>query len=79
VGAVQSALGVGGCDRDTSILATCSLLFAKVGNAATLSQQEKNKSEEKQQDGIITRGDVSSTSSCRLLIASRRAPPPTHV
>jgi hypothetical protein len=41
LGAVQSALDVGGCGRELIVLATCSLQFAKAGSAATLSQQEK--------------------------------------
>jgi hypothetical protein len=42
VGAVQNALGVGGCGRELIILATCSLQFAKTGSAAKLLQKEKN-------------------------------------
>jgi hypothetical protein len=41
VGAVQSALGVGGCGREIFGSATCSSQFAKGGSAATLPQQEK--------------------------------------
>jgi hypothetical protein len=42
IGAVQSALGVGGCGRDIFVLSSCSLQFAKAGSAATLLQQENN-------------------------------------
>jgi hypothetical protein len=44
LGAVQSALGAGGCGRDIFDLATCPLQFAKAGSAATLPQQENNNS-----------------------------------
>jgi hypothetical protein len=44
VGAVQGALGVGGCCQEILVLVTCSLQFAKAGSAATLSQQKKNSS-----------------------------------
>jgi hypothetical protein len=44
VGAVQSALGVGGRGRGIFVLVTCLLQFAMAGSAATLSQQEKNNS-----------------------------------
>jgi hypothetical protein len=39
MGALQSALDVGGRGRELFVLATCSLKFAKTGSAATLSQQ----------------------------------------
>jgi hypothetical protein len=42
VGAVQSALSVGGCCRGLFVFETCSLVFAKAGSAATLSHEEKN-------------------------------------
>jgi hypothetical protein len=43
MGAVQSALSVGGCGREIFVLTTCSLHFARAGIAATLSQQKKKK------------------------------------
>jgi hypothetical protein len=49
VGAVQSALGVGGSGRDTYASATCSLQLAKA-STATLSQKEKNNSADVQRD-----------------------------
>jgi hypothetical protein len=49
-GAAQSALGVGGCGREAFAVATCSLQYAKAGSAATLSQQEKNSTEDVQRD-----------------------------
>jgi hypothetical protein len=39
--AVQSALGLGRCDRKIFFLVTCSLQYAKAGSAETLPQQEK--------------------------------------
>jgi hypothetical protein len=41
--AVQSALGVGGCDRGTFVLASRPCI-AKAGSTATLPQQEKHNS-----------------------------------
>jgi len=41
VGAVQSALGVGGCGCEILVLAMCPLRFAKAGSAATLSEHIK--------------------------------------
>jgi hypothetical protein len=58
VDAVQSALCVGECDPVTLVLATCSLQFAKAGSAATLAQQEKNNSADKQQ-GIVNMNTAS--------------------
>jgi hypothetical protein len=46
-GTVQSTLGVGGCVRQLFASATCSLQFAKASDA-TLSQQEKNDTEDVQ-------------------------------
>jgi hypothetical protein len=73
VGAVQNALGVGGCGREIFVLATCPSQFAKAGSAATLPQQEKNNSVVVQRGGFIPRGDLPSASSSRWPIASRRA------
>jgi hypothetical protein len=73
VGAVQSALGVGGCGREILVLATCSLQFAKAGSAAMLPQQEKNNSADVQRGGFLPYGDVFSASSSRWPITSRRA------
>jgi hypothetical protein len=42
---VQSTPGVDGCGRDNFVLATCSLHLAKA-NAAALSQQDVNNSED---------------------------------
>jgi hypothetical protein len=50
---VQSALGVGGCGRETFVLALWSLQFARAGSVATLSQQEKNNSADVQREGFI--------------------------
>jgi hypothetical protein len=72
-GAVQSALGVGGCDRKIVVLAMCSLQFAKAGSAATLPRQEKSNSADIKWGGFVPRGDVLSMSSSRLPIAPRRA------
>jgi hypothetical protein len=69
VSVVQSALGLGGCGREISVLATCSLQFAKVGSAATLSQQEKNHSVDVQRGAFFPRGDVPSAGSSRWPIA----------
>ena len=44
MGAVQSALGLGGCGREIFVLDTSSLQFTKAGSTATLLQQEKNNS-----------------------------------
>jgi hypothetical protein len=44
LGAVQSALASGERGRERFDLTTRSLQFAKVGSAATLSQQEKKNS-----------------------------------
>jgi len=44
VGAVQSALDVGGCGREILVFAMCALQFDKAGSAATLAQQERNNS-----------------------------------
>jgi hypothetical protein len=73
VGAVQSALGVGGFGFEIFVLATCLLQFAKAGSTATLSQQKKNNSAGKQRGGSIRRGDVPKENSSRWSIASRRA------
>jgi hypothetical protein len=64
-GVVQSALAVGGCDREIFVLATSSLQFAKAGSALAPSQQEKNNSEDVQRGGFNHRGNVNSTSSSR--------------
>jgi hypothetical protein len=40
-GAVQSALGAGGCDPELFFSVTCSLHFTKADSATTLPQQEK--------------------------------------
>jgi hypothetical protein len=48
VGAVQSALGLGGCSDEVRVLATYFLQFAKPGSATTLPQQVKNNSEDLQ-------------------------------
>ena len=56
MGAVQSALSVGGCGREIFVLATCSMQFAKAGSAATLAQQEKKNSADVQRGGFIPRG-----------------------
>jgi hypothetical protein len=50
VGAVQSALNVGGFDREIFVLTTCPLQFPKPGIAATPPQQEKNNSADVQRD-----------------------------
>jgi hypothetical protein len=55
VGAVQSALGVGGYSREIFVLATCPLQYAKAGSAATLPQQEKTNTVH------VQRGRVNST------------------
>jgi hypothetical protein len=44
LGAVQNALGMGGCGREKFVLKTFSSQFAKAGSAATLSQQENKNS-----------------------------------
>jgi len=58
LGAVQSALGVGGYGRKVFVLATCSLQFAKAGIAATVSQQEKHNTAEIQRGGINITGCI---------------------
>jgi hypothetical protein len=63
VGAVQSALGVGGCGRKIDVLATCSLQFAKAGSAVTLSQQEKNNSADVQRGGLKSNGFICTVAS----------------
>jgi len=70
VGAVQSALGVGGSGREIFILATWPLQFAKAGSATTQSQQEKNDSEDLQRGSFIPRGSIPSVSSSRWPVAS---------
>jgi hypothetical protein len=83
VGAVQSALGVGGRGREVLVLVTCPLQFAKAGSAATLPQQEKNNSDVQRDRAYIT-GFISAVASypswrCTfgdfesLAVASRRA------
>jgi hypothetical protein len=56
VGAVRSALGVGGRCREIFVLATCPLKFAKAGSAASQPQEEKNNSAELQSGRIKTTG-----------------------
>jgi hypothetical protein len=56
VGAVQSALAVGGCDREVFAFATCSLQFAKAGSTAKLPQQEKNNSADVQRGRVNITG-----------------------
>jgi hypothetical protein len=80
VGAVQSALGVGGCGREILVLATCSLQFAKAGSAAMLPQQGKK------QLGRCTAGQLYSLRRCIFgefeSLADNfaaGAPPPKHV
>ena len=65
VGAVQSALAVGGCGRKIFVLAMCPLQFTKAGSAATLPQQKKNNSADLLRNGFIPRGDALSTSLSR--------------
>jgi hypothetical protein len=67
VGAVQSALGVGGCGCEIFVLATCSLQFAKAGSAATLPQQEKSNAEELQRGRLIITGFICAVESWRSL------------
>jgi hypothetical protein len=54
VGIVQSALDMGGCGFEMFVSATFSLRFAKAGSAATVSQQEKNNSEDLQRGGFFS-------------------------
>jgi hypothetical protein len=63
VGAVQNALGVGGCGREICILATCPLQFAKAGSAATLPQQEKNNSADTQRGRVNITGFICTVTS----------------
>jgi hypothetical protein len=58
VGAVESALGVGGSGREALFLAACLLQFAKAGSAATLPQQEKNDSADFQRDRVYITGFI---------------------
>ena len=53
VGAVQSALSVGGCGREIVVLAMSPLEFAKAGSAATMPQQEKSNSADVQWGRVI--------------------------
>jgi hypothetical protein len=57
LGTVESALGVGGCDREIFSSTTCSLQFAKA-SAATLSQQEKNDTADVQRDRVNISGFI---------------------
>jgi hypothetical protein len=58
VGAVQSALSVGGCGREMFVLTTFSLQFAKAGSVATLSKQGKNNSADVQRSRVIITGFI---------------------
>jgi hypothetical protein len=56
VGAMQSALGAGGCGREIFVLATWPLQFAKAGSAATLPYQEKSDSVDFQRGRVNVTG-----------------------
>jgi hypothetical protein len=72
VGAVQSALGVGGHGREKNVLATCLLRLAKTGSVATLSQLVKSKSEDSQRGRAIITGFICAVRSGKSLGATAK-------
>jgi hypothetical protein len=62
LGAVQSALDVGGCGWEIFALTTCQLQFAKA-SAATLSQQEKNDTADVQRARVHISGFIGTVAS----------------
>jgi hypothetical protein len=67
VNAIQSALGVGGCEREIFISAASSLQFAMAGSAATQPQQKKFNSADVQWGAFIPRGDLPSDRQVRVV------------